>query len=55
MLLRPKREASEEAMALLDRVGLAHKAHDYPQSLRRSAAARGDCPRAGDETQTDAV
>lgn len=33
VLLRPKREASEEAMALLDRVGLAHKAHDYPQSL----------------------
>ncbi|PJZ04794.1 ectoine/hydroxyectoine ABC transporter ATP-binding protein EhuA [Pantoea rodasii] len=33
VLLRPKREATEEAMALLDRVGLAHKAHDYPQSL----------------------
>lgn len=33
VLLRPKREATEEAMALLERVGLANKAHAYPQSL----------------------
>ncbi|WP_315709125.1 amino acid ABC transporter ATP-binding protein [Brenneria uluponensis] len=33
VLLRPRREATEEAMALLDRVGLAHKANDYPQTL----------------------
>jgi len=33
VLLRPKREATEEAMALLDRVGLSSKAHAYPQAL----------------------
>lgn len=31
--LRPVQEATEEAMALLERVGLVHKAHEYPQSL----------------------
>jgi polar amino acid transport system ATP-binding protein len=30
---RPKREVKEEAMALLDRVGLAHKADAYPGEL----------------------
>ena len=29
----PKKEAEERAMALLKRVGLAHKAHDYPSAL----------------------
>ncbi|WP_192459041.1 amino acid ABC transporter ATP-binding protein [Musicola keenii] len=33
VLLRPKREATEEAMDLLNRVGLAHKANAYPESL----------------------
>ena len=30
---RPKKEAEERAMQLLERVGLAHKAHDYPGAL----------------------
>ena len=30
---RPKKEAEERGMQLLERVGLAHKAHDYPGSL----------------------
>jgi polar amino acid transport system ATP-binding protein len=30
---RSKREAREQAVALLDRVGLAHKANSYPQQL----------------------
>ena len=29
----PKKEAEERGMALLERVGLAHKAHDYPSAL----------------------
>ncbi len=29
----PKKSAEEKAMALLERVGLAHKAHDYPGAL----------------------
>jgi polar amino acid transport system ATP-binding protein len=29
----PKKEAEERAMALLGRVGLEHKAHDYPSAL----------------------
>ena len=29
----PKKEAEERAMALLKRVGLEHKAHDYPSAL----------------------
>jgi len=29
----PKKEAEERAMKLLERVGLAHKAHDYPSAL----------------------
>ena len=31
--LRSKEEVTEEAMDLLDRVALAHKAHEYPQNL----------------------
>jgi polar amino acid transport system ATP-binding protein len=30
---RPKKEAEAHAMKLLERVGLAHKAHDYPSAL----------------------
>ena len=30
---RPKNEAEERGMQLLERVGLAHKAHDYPGAL----------------------
>ena len=30
---RPKKEAEERGMQLLERVGLAHKAHDYPGAL----------------------
>ncbi len=30
---RPKKEAEERGMELLERVGLAHKAHDYPGAL----------------------
>lgn len=33
VLLRPLKEAKEEAMALLERVGLAHKADAYPLEL----------------------
>lgn len=33
VLSRPAREATEEAMELLNRVGLAHKADAYPESL----------------------
>ena len=30
---RPKKEAEERGMQLLERVGLSHKAHDYPGAL----------------------
>ena len=56
MLKRARRgEARERGMALLERVGLAHKADAYPAVVRRPAAARGDRPGAGHESAGDAV
>ncbi len=49
-------EAEQRAMALLDKVDLSDKANSYPaQPLRRPAAARRHCPRAGDGTGHHAV
>ena len=47
---------SEQAHALLERVGLADKARRVPGTVvRRPAAARRDRPRAGDASRGDAV
>jgi ABC-type polar amino acid transport system ATPase subunit len=47
--------AREQALALLDRVGLLAHATNTPAALRRPAAARGDRPGAGAETGHHAV
>lgn len=48
VIKKPMREARERAMALLDRVGIADKAHAYPETLsggqqQRVAIARALC------------
>ena len=42
----PKREAEDQAMVLLERVGIPEQAYKYPSAtLRRTAAESGDRPR----------
>lgn len=50
-----REQAEEKAMELLERVGLAHKRCFSQPAFRRSAAARGDCARAGDGAARDVV
>ena len=47
-----KAEAEKRARELLETVGLSDRADNYPSQL---SAARGDCPRAGDEPKDPAV
>ncbi len=52
----PKKEAEEQAMALLETGRPDGKAGRLPRpAFRRTAAARGHCPRACDETQDHAL
>ncbi|WWI26561.1 ATP-binding cassette domain-containing protein [Erwinia aphidicola] len=44
---RPRAEAMSEARELLATVGLSDKADAWPRHLSGAAAARGDCPGAG--------
>ena len=56
VLKRPKLAAREDAMALLEKVGLESKHDSYPAQLsRRPAAARGDRPGARHATEALAV
>jgi len=52
---RGKKEREAKALALLEKVGIAQKANEFPSRVRRPAAAGGDSPRAGDGAQGDAV
>ena len=53
---KPRGGAARRAMDLLARVGLAHKADDYPvAAVGRPAAARGDRAGAGHAARADAV
>ena len=53
---QPRRNADEIALQLLERVGIPEQARKYPgAAFRRAAAARRDCPRAGDAAQDHAV
>lgn len=44
-----KKDAIGEAELLMEKVGITPKRDHYPNQLGRSAAARGNCPGAGDE------
>ena len=53
---RSQEEADAISMEQLERVGIPEKADGLPCStLRWAAAARGHCPRAGDEPQNHAL
>ena len=56
MLKRARRgEARERGMALLERVGLAHKADAYPRSCPAASSSAWRSPGAGHESAGDAV
>lgn len=50
-----KAAAREQALALLDRVGLRERANHYPAELSGAAATRGDSSCHGGKTQNDVI
>ncbi len=46
---------AEQALALLDRVGLRERANHYPAELSGAAATRGDSSCPGGKTQNDVI
>ena len=53
---KSQEEAEAQAMALLERVGLADRAHAYPKpALRRPEAANRHCPGLVHEAGRDAL
>ena len=51
-----KADAEKHALELLEKVGMTHRAHAYPQpALRRPEAAHRHCPRRRHEPEADAL